>query len=176
MLQGRKEADGRFHYPITVRMAQGVQAAAIEIAEDSTRNVEVVAVGVQGYDAVQPLTTTSSANLATVWYDPANLQFIQVFDYLTWTWTGSTVTGSSARYPATILYPDGWVHWGSETEDSNHGTGGAYANTNGTYFNGPVCGGTWVEFVPTEVIGLANGTRSYSVDAQKWGGCNLALH
>ena len=175
-VQGQMQADGKDHYPITVHMEQGVQAAAVEIAENPDTNVEVVAVGVQNYDAVQSLTTTSSANLATVWYDPFDLQLVQVFTYLTWTWTGSTVTSSSARYPATILYPDGWIHWGSETHDSGHGSGGAFATTNGTYNNTPFCGGTWVEFSPTEVYGLANGTRSYTVDAQKWGGCTPALH
>jgi hypothetical protein len=172
-VQGQIQADGRYHYPITVHMAQGALVAALEVAENPDANTEVIAVGVQGYDAVQPLTTTSSANLATVWYDPANLQLVQVFDYLTWTWTGTSVTSSSARYPATILYPDGWVIVPpGESHNSGHGSGGAYALTDGIYYNAVFCGGgQYAEFVPTQVYGLANGTRSYTVDTYKSGSC-----
>lgn len=170
--------DGRWHYRFSVHMAPGIAAEWVEVGHNATTRVHMIAVGIAPHASAQPLTNTGVANLASVVYDPANLQLVQVFDYLTYYWDGTCVTNISAHFPNTILYPDGW-YIGNQVPSSGNGCGGGYAETSGIYVNlvfcAPIHSTTIVYFTP-QSEGLYNGNRYYNNDFSTSGTCGGLLH
>jgi hypothetical protein len=175
-VRGQYSLEGRWQYQFGVHMATGVLAESVEVGQNATTHVELIAVGIQPQSSVQPLTNTSPANLASTIYDPKNIQLVQVFDYLTYYWNGTCVTSIYAHFPTTILFPDGWSI-NSESHSSGHGCGGGYASTNGDYVNLWFCASTLTEvwFTP-QSEGLYNGSRYYNNSYSVSGLCGDALH
>jgi len=156
-------------------MATGIWAEWVDVGQNATAHLELIEVGIEPSSNIHPLTNTGVGNLASVVYDPANLQLIQVFDYLTYYWNGTCVTGISASFPQTILYPDGWIT-GNESHSSGHGCGGGYALTQGYYFNPVFCAALTTVNITTQSEGLYNGSRYAAFDHTAGGVCSGLLH
>lgn len=136
--------------------------------------------------AAEAEAATGYSHLHLIWYDPANIWLVEVFDYLDFSYTGSQVVSYTPRYPGTRVQSQDGFPWKISYEGHSSGYVGstqAYASTYGNYYNDTFCRNvfhidqtTWVYTSPTQANGFGDGSKSASINTWASGGCTNLIH
>ena len=193
--------NGEYQYPYHVTAARGVVVGGIELADNHQANTQLVAIGIPtaasaaAMDRQSPESATSAASLSTapstsyagdaplhlIWYDPAKIWLVQVYDILHWQYDFLHVYFSSTNDYSQLLWQDGWH---TDWENYSWGYGQSYHqsvwnNTSGVYENDLFCFTvTQVHVNHNESIGWYDGTRTAYVDTYNsgTGSCWTLIH
>jgi hypothetical protein len=192
--------NGEYQYPYRVNAAPGVVVGGIELADNHQAHTQLIAVGIptatsaaavdrhsiglapsSSSSSISPSTYSGDAPLHLIWYDPAHIWLVQVYDILHWQYDFLHVYFSSYNDYEQLVWQDGWH---TDWENYSWGYGQSYHqsvwnNTSGVYENDLFCFTvTQVHVINNESIGWYDGTRTAYVNTYNsgTGSCWALIH
>lgn len=194
-----QDVSGQYRYPYTLTAHNDV-VAAVESAINPASHEELVEVGLinsvpklpnsTGKAASNTTSATSSSTdpsqtgyFETVWQDPVGIVMNYVEDYVSFSWTNSTMDSAYGWDDTYAEGPSGWKetshsnggYWGSGNQYYDEWTGADFENDwwcPTTTFGGP---STYIYYDTNNAIAFPGG-MSGNVDTWATGGCTSEMH